>query len=574
MKKRLLLFAAMVLHCTLFAQSSYSTDLRIGTPVQAKITPQMTDLYLVQLSKGQFASIRVHQRNAEVLALVYDPQDSLIYIVDDGGPGQDEVVTIQAPLTGKYKVKLLWAFKRPLTGDYTITLERVERTGPTVAQKAKQLMDSWYKKDGPGASVAVVQNGKIVFKYSRGLGNLEEGAPLSSSSVFELASCSKQFTAFAIAMLVDKGLISMADDIRRYIPEMHDFGEKITVANLVYHTSGIRSTDVLELAGHTPEDILTLPMTIQLATRQQQLKFKPGERYHYSNTNYNLLAEIVARVTGQSFSTWTKENIFLPLGMNSTFFKEDPGFLYAHKVLCYKPEGDGFRQRNNNYAAAGAASLCSSLDDLVKWVNSFGTKKLISPQMDSLLQSTGTLNNGKKTNYAFGNNLGMYQGLNSIEHLGLVIGYRTAIVRFPGKKLDLIYLSNDDNDASYRRFYLMRDLFLGIPENKPSLQGMPKVADVLAKFEKDDSAGYAENLAEYTGSYFSEELQLPLHLTVKNKRLLITYSHLPDKLLNRTSGDEFEFIRFERDAKQRVIGLSIPGEKLFFGRIENNVLPK
>ena len=117
---------------------------------------------------------------------------------------------------------------------------------------------------------------------------------LKTNSIFEIASCSKQFTGLAIAMLIDRGKLALEDDIRKYIPEMPDYGSKITIANLVYHTSGIRNTDLLEFTGFTPEDPITLDVCVKFACRQRSLNFKPGERFDYSNTNYNLLAETVS----------------------------------------------------------------------------------------------------------------------------------------------------------------------------------------------------------------------------------------------------------------------------------------
>jgi len=356
----------------------------------------------------------------------------------------------------------------------------------------------------------------------------------------------------------------MDDDIRKYLPEMPDYGNTITIANLVYHTSGIRSTDILEVTGFSPEDNITLPMVLRFAVAQKQLKFKPGERFNYSNTNYNLLAEIVARVTKQSFSSWTHENIFKPLGMNATFFKEDPGYVYSHKVLCYKPGKDGFLQRPNNYAATGSAGLCTSIDDLVKWVNSFDTKQLITKNMEALLMTTGTLNDGSKTKYAFGNEIGEYQGFKRIEHLGLVIGYRTAIARFPDEKLSVIYLSNDNNDATYQRFYKLRDLFLNVPMN-PDSKTLPNVGEVVARLEKKKET--IADLAPYAGIYYSDELNAALPLTLKDNKIVIVHPRLNEIVLTQVKDDNFGFIQFSRNTSNEIVSLMVLGENIEFKKI-------
>ena len=472
-------FFLLFFHTLIIAQPSHL--LISGKTLWSEINPHKSDSFYIRMSPGQFASIRITEKEVRLYAMVYDPQDSLIQLIDENRMGNKEVVSIFSKKQGNYKIKVGWNFSKPFSGLYSITLDQLEAAGKTPALKAQQLMDGWYENKAPGAAVAVIKEGKVIFKSTKGLANMEEDKPITSQSVFELASCSKQFTGLAVAMLIDQQKLSLDDDIRTYIPEMPDSGNKITVGHLVYHTSGIRNTDALEMAGFTPEDIITLPMCIKFAINQKALKFKPGERFNYSNTNYNLLAEIVARVTGQSFSAWTKENIFKPLGMYSTFFKENPGDTYAHKVLCYTGNREGFRQRPNNWAATGSSALCTNIDDLIKWVNSFDTRQLITPGVEKLLYAEGSLREDGRTRYAFGNEFREVNGITEIKHLGLVIGYRTAIVRYPELKLAFIYLSNDDNDATYQRNPKILGLFMSgeLKDNRPNLKTFPKVETVL-----------------------------------------------------------------------------------------------
>ncbi len=274
----------------------------LGKTQFSKINPQKTDTYYIRMSPGQFASVRITEKEVRLHAMVFYPQDSLLQLIDENRMGNKEVVSLYSKKQGAYKIKVGWNFSKPFSGNYSITLDQLEAAGKTPALKAQQLLDGWYENNEPGAAVAVIKEGKLIFKSTKGLANMEESIPITSQSVFELASCSKQFTGLAVAMLIDRNKLSLEDDIRKFLPEMPDYGTKITIGHLVYHTSGIRNTDALEMAGFTPEDIITLPMCVKFAANQKTLKFKPGERFNYSNTNYNLLAEIVARVTGQSFS--------------------------------------------------------------------------------------------------------------------------------------------------------------------------------------------------------------------------------------------------------------------------------
>jgi len=567
MRKHQIIFL-LFFHTILIAQPS--SGLSLGKTLWSEINPQKTDTFYIRMSPGQFASIRITEKEVRLYAMVYDPQDSLIQLVDENRMGNKEVVFIYSKKQGTYKIKVGWNFTKPFTGKYSITLDQLEAAGKTLTLKARQLMDGWYEDKAPGAAVVVIKDGKPIFKATKGLANMEEDKPITSQSVFELASCSKQFTGLAVAMLIDQQKLSLDDDIRKYLPEMPDYGNKITISHLIYHTSGIRNTDALEMAGFTPEDPITLPMCVKFAVNQKALKFKPGERFNYSNTNYNLLAEIVARVTGQSFSVWTKENIFKPLGMHSTFFKEDPWDFYAHKVLCYTGTRKGFRQRPNNWAATGSSALCSNIYDLIKWVNSFDTKQLITPGVEKLLYAEGSLREDGRTRYAFGNEFREFNGIKEIMHLGLVIGYRTAIVRYPELKLSFIYLSNDDNDATYQRYPKILDLFMSgeLRESRPNLKNFPKVETVLKNIEADENYRETIDLTPYEGMYGSGELSAVWRIQVNQGRLEIRHPRIDAIRLKNTGMDKFGFIEFRRDGANKVIGLNVMGEGIEFWKLQ------
>ncbi len=561
-------FFLLLLHTIIGAQPS--NLLILGKTRWSEINPQKSDTFYLRMSPGQFASIRITEKEVRLYAMVYDPQDSLIQLVDENRMGNKEVVSIYSKKQGAYKIKVGWNFSKPFSGKYSITLDQLETAGKTSALKARQLMDGWYQNNEPGAAMAVIKDGKLIFKATKGLANMEEGIPVTSQSVFELASCSKQFTGLAVAMLIDQHKMSMEDDIRTYRPDMPDYGTKITLSHLVYHTSGIRNTDALEMAGFTPEDIITLPMCVKFAVNQKELKFKPGERFNYSNTNYNLLAEIVARVTGQSFSSWTRDNIFQPLGMYSTFFKESPGDIYAHKVLCYTGTREGFRQRPNNWAATGSSALCTNIDDLVKWMNSFDTRQLITPVVEKLLYAEGSLREDGRTRYAFGNEFREFNGTEEIMHLGLAIGYRTALMRYPDLKLSFIYLSNDDNDATYQRYPKILDLFMSgeLRDQKPNLKNFPVVETVLKNIEADEKYRDTIDLTPYEGVYCSGELSAVWTLKINQGRLEIRPPRIDAIRLKNTGPDRFGFIQFRRDEKNTVIGLKVLGDGLEFNKTE------
>ena len=171
----------------------------------------------------------------------------------------------------------------------------------------------------PGAAVAVVQNGEVVFKKGYGSANLEYEIPVTPKTIFHIASVSKQFTVFALLLLAEEGKLSLDDPIQKHISEVPDFGEEITLRHLATHTSGMRDQwDLLNLAGWRWDDVITKEHVLKLVAKQKELNFKPGEKFMYCNTGFTLLAEVVARVSKKSFAEFTRIRIFEPLKMTNS----------------------------------------------------------------------------------------------------------------------------------------------------------------------------------------------------------------------------------------------------------------
>ncbi|NIO80107.1 MAG: serine hydrolase, partial [Candidatus Aminicenantes bacterium] len=180
-------------------------------------------------------------------------------------------------------------------------------------EKVDKLFEKWNTIDSPGAAAAIIKDGMVIYRKGFGSAQLEYNIPITPSTVFHVASVSKQFTAMAISMLEAEGKLSINDDIRKHLPEVPDFGKTITIRHLLHHTSGIRDQwELLIMAGWRMDDVLTQNHIMELVKRQKELNFSPGERYMYCNTGYTLLAEIVSRASGKPFTQWTQENIFKP----------------------------------------------------------------------------------------------------------------------------------------------------------------------------------------------------------------------------------------------------------------------
>lgn len=312
------------------------------------------------------------------------------------------------------------------------------------AAKVDEIFKDFAKAGSPGCAVGVYHNGGIAYRRSYGMANLDHDVPLTTGSVFHVASVSKQFTAAAILLLAQDGKLSVEDDIRKYVPELPDFGSRVTLRHLANHTSGIRDQwALLGLAGwRYSRDLITNDDVLALLSRQKDLNFRPGERHLYSNSGYTLLAMVVSRVSGKSFREFTEERIFTPLGMTNTHFRDTFTEIVKNQAYGYAPEHDTFRLSVTNFDTAGATSLLTTVEDLARWDANFekpivGGERLIAGLLDR-----GVLNNGERIDYAFGVAHGTYRGLSTIGHGGADAGYRSAILRFPEQRFGVSVLCN------------------------------------------------------------------------------------------------------------------------------------
>lgn len=344
-------------------------------------------------------------------------------------------------------------------------------------EKVDTIFAAYDKADSPGCAVGVVQDGNFVYKHGYGMGSIELQSPLSPESVFYMGSVSKQFTAASVVLAAEQGYLSLDDDIRKWIPELPFYGHQISLRQMLHHTSGLRDElGLLSLAGNPIENIHTTPEMINLIARQKRLNFNPGAEYQYSNSNYFLLAEVVHRATGISFSRFADEDIFKKLGMVHTRFYDDRTLVLRGRVAAYSPRegGGGFRvDWSTNFEKVGDGGLMSSVDDLLLWDQNFYDNKLGRGTLLRELQTRGVLNNGKTINYALGLELTDYRGFPVVEHGGALFGYRTELLRFPNQKFSVICLCNLATADPASKARQIADLYLASKFRK-SAQIAPK----------------------------------------------------------------------------------------------------
>jgi CubicO group peptidase (beta-lactamase class C family) len=320
----------------------------------------------------------------------------------------------------------------------------VKRAFPGAGKTLDWLVTQRVPAGAPGLSLAVVQDGRVIFKHGWGLASLDYGVAITPSTVFHVASVSKQFTAFAIALLAQQGKLSVDDEVRKYMPEIHDFGKPITLRHLVNHTSGLRDQwDLLVLAGWRMDDVITQEDILRMLRRQRDLNFAPGEEELYCNSGYTLLAEVVGRVSGKSFVEFTRDEMFRPLGMTNTHFHLDHQQVVRNMAYSYSPRPDGeYRKSVLSYANVGATSLFTTAEDLARWIANFEDAKVGGPEVRRQMQEKGKLNSGKEINYAFGLVIDELRKTRTISHSGGDAGYRSYLLWLPDHHLGVALLSN------------------------------------------------------------------------------------------------------------------------------------
>lgn len=383
---------------------------------------------------------------------------------------------------------------------------------PAYAQDKTAEIDrifAWATPEVPGCVVAVSQHGKMVVNRAYGLADLERGVPLSTGSIFDAASIRKQFVAAAILLLVEEGRLSLSDDVRKFIPELPDYGHTITLDHMLTHTSGLRDWVPLRNWANGSYDAMTMIL------RQRGLNFAPGEEWSYSNSGYVLLTEIVARSSGMPFSEFARKRLFDPLGMTSTTYVDDLRLVVRNRALAYEREGDRWRMDmllDNDRGGGGA--LFSTAADLVVW-NDALTNARFGTFVSEKLQEPATLNNGRKLNYARGLMLDANYAGRVLWHGGGAAGYRSMLSRYPEQGLSIAILCNAGESADNRTEFAGRvfDLFVSPTGTRPA------ASSARAGAGAGGTAVEGLDVNSKAGLFFNERTGEPLRLIANNGRL-------------------------------------------------------
>lgn len=441
---------------------------------------------------------------------------------------------------------------------------------PSLAERASSVFHGWATPETPGCAVAVAKDSATVFERGYGSADLERTTPIRSDTVFEAGSVSKQFTVAAVLLLERDGRLSLNDDVRKYVPELPDYGESITIDQLIYHTSGLRDWYFINgIAGYPWGTRLeTNRNSLGVILRQRRLNHAPGAAFSYTGSGYLLLAQVVERVSGRSLADFTKERIFKPLGMISTQWRTDHRRVVPRRAVPYARVRDDFRIHEPLSDVYGQGGLLTTVRDLVVWNAELESGRLMSG-LAQRMEMRGRLADGSMVEFGRGLIVGRYKGRAQIAHGGWTTGYRAWLGRYPEVKLSIAVLCNREDSDPERFGQRLADAYIAGDAEPPS--GSLPPMQVASQPSRERWRPSAAELADFAGFYASDEAQARYRAEASDGRLWLVLEGRPEfKLrLSPTYRDEFVFsldayggnARFERDDAGRVAGFEVNTER-------------
>ncbi|HEX6126654.1 MAG TPA: serine hydrolase [Pyrinomonadaceae bacterium] len=416
------------------------------------------------------------------------------------------------------------------------------------AKKVDAYLAQWDKNDMPGVAVSIVKDGKLVYKRGLGMANLDHDVPNSPTTLFNVASVSKAFTAASVVLLSQQGKLSLDDDIRKYVPELPQYSDTITIRHLLHHTSGIRDYGPLvRFAGLATDSDYDEKFILKTLARQKNISFKPGSKYSYSNSGYFLLGVIVARVSGKSLRAFADENIFKPLGMKNTRFDDNRFEIVKNRAHGYMVgPGNSIRARSTLDTLVGDGGILTTVEDLYLWDQNFYDPKVGGKEMIALLTTPATLNSGEKITYAFGMWSSKYKGLKKVTHSGNVSGFRAQLVAFPDQRFSVIVLSN--NSAIIPPVVVEKLAGIYLEGQFTDTAAKPKVD--IASMPAGSPIREAD-AARYTGIFANPDLGLMFKMNIKDGKLVQTGLAKSELPVTRTA--EGHLVMVEGESRYEMI---------------------
>ena len=432
------------------------------------------------------------------------------------------------------------------------------------SQEIDDIFKQWFKQNVPGGAIGIIKDGELMYSKGYGIADLEHDIKISSSSVFNICSISKEFVSFSLLLLEEQGKLNLDDAVQTYLPDFPEYDAPVTIRHFINHTSGIRDVKkLIQLKGKNIFDNLEPEEVYTLIKHQKALEFSPGHKFAWSNSDYFILSMIIEKVSGQSLKTFTQEHIFGPLGMKNTLFYDDNTDLIKNRVFSYNKKNaeDGFDNVIMRFHLVGSFGAYSTIEDLFLWDQNFYNNKLGKGGQKIIknMHEEGLLNNGESSGYAHSMVINNYKGLKTVKHAGSFAGYKSVILRFPDERVSVIILANrDDADpwvlAHHVADVLLKEKFIAVSKKTETKTVNPEITPIKEKF----------SLAQITGNYEREPGSL-FKFSIKNDSLQLVewWSNEPliTEMLINTEGNTY------KEANN-------PSDQFIFSELKNHLTQK
>jgi CubicO group peptidase (beta-lactamase class C family) len=488
-----------------------------------------------------------------------------------------------------------------------LSIVAVRAADPVEAQVDK-IFSKWNSPSTPGCAVGAAVDGKPVLTKGYGMADLEHEVKITPESIFEAGSVSKQFTAAAILLLAREGKLSVDDPVRKYIPELPDYGSPLTIRHMLNHTSGLRDWGSVEAIAGWPRTSRTYTHAhvLEIVSHQKALNFTPGTKWSYSNTGFNLAAMIVSRVAGTPFADFTRQRLFEPLGMTHTSWRDDFTRIVVNRAIAYADRDGSFHTLMPFENVYGNGGLLTTVGDLLKWNENFTSPKVGDAAFVAEQQKAGKFSDGRTHGYAFGLMINADKGVRVVEHSGSTAGYSAHLVRYPDQHVSVAVLCNAASARATQYAHDVAWAFLNSrvsPAADVAVRELPHEDGVVyrnintgvvltnargAKWTQEDdrirvtdeygsveiyerakkAAPTPAHLQELVGTYVSDEAETTLVAAVDGGSLVL--KRRPDTVITLTpqyadafSAPQIGLVIFRRDGSGKVTSLTVSQDRVW-----------
>lgn len=559
---RLPLITAALSCLSLPLAAQQPTPLRPGVAVRGSLAAGDTARFSLSLRDSVFLLGTVDQPDQPLAVRVVGPSRGQRVRVENPGTGALRFSAIAVD-SGVHEIQVIAPSGKAAA--YTLTLLRQEPLSREPARRADQLLARYDDPSTPGGVVRVWRNGRVLYTKGFGVANLTYAIPYRTDTPTNLGSTSKQFTAFAVLLQVDRGLVSLDDDIRKHIPEIPYLGDTVRVRHLLTHLSGIR--EFLNLLSMTErrvgEDWIERAELIEIVQRQPKLQNVPGAEYNYNNTAFGLAAVIVERTSGKAFPTFLRDEVFVPLGMTRTVSRADRATIVPNGAPGYTPRASGYGEATDLAGALGAGGIYTTVEDLQRWGDNMmsPTPKVGTRAIFDLMMTSASLNDGRPTRYGMGLSVDEQRGVKRVHHGGADNAHRSMLALYPTLNAGVSVQSNNANFNSSVAFDIA-SIFFNDAMTQASATATVAQTPAAASPPPPATPAFAPTgtaLQAFVGRYWSEELDSHMTIEQRGDSLVLRQRRQADAALRPASStDSFQgrslTLSFERNRNGEVIG--------------------